>query len=199
MPIAETDESAFLRELRGGSRAAFEKLLDRYERRVYNLVLRMLGDPSDAEDAAQEVFVHVYRSLKGFQGKSRLDTWIHRIAVNVCLQRRRKRKLPTVELMEEDLLSTPEDDPFRSAAREELSRQVAGALEELTEAQRDVVLLHGMQGLSYAEVAEVLSCPVGTVKSRLNAAFKRLRQVLGSYVAADRMPLDCAASRESSP
>jgi RNA polymerase sigma-70 factor, ECF subfamily len=176
------DERDLLRRLRSGSRAAFEALMDRHERRVYNLALRMLGDPTEAEDAAQEIFVEVHRSLPGFKGNSRLDTWIHRIAVNVCLQRRRKRSLPTVGMPDEELLVCPDGDPYQAAARGELQSVVAAALERLPESQRDVVVLHGIQGLSYAEVAAALDCPVGTVKSRLSTAFRRLRTLLGGYV-----------------
>src|SRR3712207_4539174 len=108
MRAPDLDERELLRQLRTGSRAAFERLLDRYERRIYNLALRMLGDPTEAEDAAQDIFVEVHRSLPKFRGDSRLDTWMHRIAVNVCLQRRRKRTLPTVELPEGDLAASPD-------------------------------------------------------------------------------------------
>jgi len=149
------------------------------------------GDRVEAEDTAQDIFVEVYRSLPGFNGRSRLDTWVHRIAVNVCLQRRRKKRLPTVEL--EDGLQELDGfapcsngfDPLAEAVRGEMRDDVGAAVEALPEGQREVVLLHGMQGLSYAEVAEALGCPVGTVKSRLSAAFKRLRLALAAYAAPE--------------
>jgi RNA polymerase sigma-70 factor (ECF subfamily) len=175
------DDHELLRRLRSGSRPAFEALLDRCERRVYNLACRMLGDRTEAEDATQEIFLEVHRALPRFRGDSRLDTWVHRIAVNVCLQRRRKRALPTVSLPDAELPSEDED-PFQAAVQGELKSVMERALERLPEGQRDVVLLHGVQGLSYAEVAQVLECPVGTVKSRLSGAFRRLRQMLGGYV-----------------
>jgi RNA polymerase sigma-70 factor (ECF subfamily) len=182
---ADWDERELLRQLRAGGRAAFERLLDRCERRVYNLALRMLGDPTEAEDAVQDIFVEVHRSLPRFRGDSRLDTWVHRIAANVCLQRRRKRTLP-VEGLAEDLPSLNGPDPFHTAAQGELRETIGQALDLLPEAQRDVVVLHGIQGLSYAEVARVLDCPVGTVKSRLSSAFMRLRELLYPYVAAEQ-------------
>lgn len=179
------EERELIRRLRTGSRAAFEALLDRCERRVYNLALRMLdGSAAEAEDAAQEIFVEVHRSLPGFRGDSRLDTWIHRITVNVCLQRRRRGVVPTVSL-DEDLEAESGSDPFREAVRSEMRSVVASAILALPDGQREVVLLHGMQGLSYAEVARALDCPVGTVKSRLSAAFRRLRDSLGAYVAPE--------------
>jgi RNA polymerase sigma-70 factor, ECF subfamily len=186
MGFAVPEERELVQELRSGSRAAYERLLDRYERRIYNLALRMLGDAAEAEDAAQDVFVEVHRSLPRFQEKSSLDTWIHRIAVNVCLQRRRKRKLPTVGLSETDLTTRPDEEPLHAAVNGELRAVLIGAVGMLPDPQREVVLLHGMQGLSYSEVAAVLDCPVGTVKSRLSTAFKRLRQLLMPYMMTGR-------------
>ena len=189
------DDHDLLRGLRSGSRAALEALLDRHERRVYNLALRMLdGDAAEAEDATQDIFVEVHRSLPSFRGQSRLDTWIHRIAVNVCLQRRRKKRLPTVELADEEPAALADSDPYRFALAGELRAVVSSALAALPEGQRDVVLLHGMQGLSYAEVADVLQCPVGTVKSRLSAAFRRLRESLAGYVACESQPAEAAGA-----
>jgi RNA polymerase sigma-70 factor (ECF subfamily) len=186
MKSPDLDERELLRRARAGNRAAFECLLDRFERRVYNLALRMLdGDRAEAEDATQDVFVEVHRSLPRFRGESRLDTWIHRIAVNVCLQRRRKRTLPLVDLPDGELPAHPSGNPFEEAVRSELRTRVAGAMDALPEAQRDVVLLHGIQGLSYAEVAAVLECPVGTVKSRVSTAFRRLRELLNGYVSVE--------------
>jgi len=184
----EFDEQELLRELRSGTRRAFERLLDRHERRVYNLALRMLGDATEAEDATQDTFVEVHRALPRFRGDARLDTWVHRIAVNTCLQRRRKRVLPTVELPAEEPPADGRSDPFQAAARGELRSALATAVDTLPDGQREVVLLHGMQGLTYAEVAVALGCPVGTVKSRLSAAFKRLRGALGGYLGTDAEP-----------
>jgi RNA polymerase sigma-70 factor, ECF subfamily len=186
IPSHEAEDQDLVRRLQGGSRAAFEQLLDRSERRIYNLALRMLdGNASEAEDATQEVFIEIHRSIRNFRGRARLDTWMHRITVNVCLQRRRKKSLPTVELQDADLPPQLDGDPFQSAARAELRGVMERAVRELPEGQRDVVLLHGMQGLSYAEVAQVLECPVGTVKSRLSTAFRRLRESLAPYVLAE--------------
>lgn len=183
--MRDTDRDEHLvRRIQDGTRESFEALLDAYERRVYNLALRLLGNPADAEDAAQETFIQVHRSLRSFRAEARLDTWIYRIAVNVCLQRRRKLSFPTSELPDAEHLSAPDADPFYAAAHSELGAKVSAALDRLPAEQRDVALLHSMEGLSYAEVAQVLGCPVGTVKSRLSAAFGRLRKLLGGYVVS---------------
>lgn len=183
MSFADTDEQALVKGLQEGSREAFRLLLERHERRVYNLAYRMLDhNRQDAEDATQETFVEVYRSINRFAGRSRLDTWIHRIAVNVCLQRRRRKTLPTAELADTGELvlpdPSPDGNPERKAVQADLRAQLARAVAELPDGQREVVLLHGMQGLSYSEVAEALDCPIGTVKSRLSTAFRRLRGLL---------------------
>lgn len=189
MQKPDPENREWIRELQRGESLAFERLLDRYERRIYNLALRMLGGhPTDAEDATQDIFLEIHRSLPRFRGEARLDTWIHRIAVNVCLQRRRKKVLPTTELPEADLLDGSAGDPFQAAVRGELKEILSVALEHLPAAQRDVVLLHGMQGLSYSEVAVAMSCPVGTVKSRLSTGFKRLRELLGGYLSDPNSP-----------
>lgn len=185
-PLQSATESELVRKLQDGSRAAFEELLNRYERRVYNLALRLLdGQRSEAEDASQDIFLEVHRSIGRFRGDARLDTWIHRIAVNVCLQRRRRKRLPTVELKDADGVLAPDGDPLLSAQRAELRSVMERAVRTLPEGQREVVLLHGMQGLSYSEVAQVLECPVGTVKSRISTAFRRLRETLTPYVSGD--------------
>jgi RNA polymerase sigma-70 factor (ECF subfamily) len=171
-----------VRRLQGGGRAAYSELLDRYERRVFNLALRMLdGNRSEAEDATQEIFIAVHRSIGRFRGHARLDTWMHRIAVNVCLQHRRRSRVTTVPLCDADLAPAPEGDPFDGAARSEMRAAIGRAVGRLPEGMRAVVLLHGMEGLSYAEVAQALGCPVGTVKSRLSSALRRLRESLAEY------------------
>ncbi len=182
MPRADSEDWKLVEEARSGTRAGFERLMDRFERRVYNLSLRMLDEPGEAEDAAQEVFIQIHRSLPRFRGESRLDTWIHRITVNVCLQRRRRTEPRTRPIEEAELCLAAGDDPSRSVEQAELRDRVRDALHVLPEGQREVVILHGIQGLTYVEVAEVLAIPVGTVKSRLSTAFGRLRGVLAGYV-----------------
>lgn len=181
----ESQDDRLLRQLRAGSRQAFETLLAQHERRVYTLALHLLGDASEAEDATQDTFLEVHRGLPAFRGQSRLDTWICRVAVNVCLQRRRRRAVPTTALWPDTLQSPAQEDPVQRALGVELQAEIARAVATLPEAQRDVFLLHEMEGWSYVEVAEALGCPVGTVKSRLSSALARLRPLLKDYVAAN--------------
>jgi RNA polymerase sigma-70 factor (ECF subfamily) len=178
------NEQALVRRIQDGDRRAFEELLDAYEARVYRLALRFTGNVADAEDVTQEIFLGVYKSLAHFRGDSRLGTWIYRVAMNHCLEYRRKRRLESVPLEEELMLAVQDwrEDPAQSADKQELSARVEAAINALSPQQRDVVVLHELQGLTYQEVAAALDVPVGTVKSRLSNAFRRLREQLGGYV-----------------
>lgn len=161
--VARTrDRSAFERE------AAFTEVFTNFRGGVLSLCLHLTGNASDAEDAAQEVFLVVFRDLPRFRGESRLSTWIYRIAVRVAF--RVKAKHPrTVPLDREPPVETP--DP---ALQRERSGQVALALERLSADHRTVLALFSLDGLSHREIAETLGIPEGTVWSRLHLARKRL-------------------------
>lgn len=184
------DERKLVAELKAGSREAFEKLLDLHQDRVYNLVHRMVG-PADADDVAQDALVEICKSVGGFRGNSSLATWVHRVAVNVCLEHRRKR-LPLFVPLEEEFAeceSDPRDGPVEALERNEVKVGVDAAIGRLSEVHRDVVILHELQGLTYAECANVLGCPVGTVKSRLSNAFGKLRELLGNCTVEDEVAI----------
>ncbi len=183
-PPSGRDDRLFLRQLQAGERAAFETLLAEYEVRLYRLALRFTGNASDAEELTQEIFVAVYRSIGSFKGHSALGTWIYRVGMNHCLEYRRKRRLEVTPYDEEHAVASTNwrDDPAQVAERTDLASHVEAALKELSPLHRDVVVLHQLQGLTYPEVAEILGVPIGTVKSRLSNAFRRLRDLLGSYV-----------------
>lgn len=176
---AARDERKLIAELRTGSREACEKLLDLCEDRVYNLCRRMVGEV-DADDVAQEALIEICRSAPSFRGASSLSTWAYRVAVNVCLEHRRRRRPEFVPIEEGvvDLPSDPSSEPSAVAVRNETRRNLEAAVRALPEIHRDVVVLHEMQGLTYQECAQVLGCPVGTVKSRLSHAFAKLREKL---------------------
>lgn len=182
--MAARDDQQLVQRIQAGDRRAFEELLDIYETRVYRLALRFTGNIPDAEDVTQEIFLGVYKGLARFQGQSALSTWIYRVAMNHCLEYRRKKRLESVPYDEELMLASDDwrENPLAVAGQKELSAKVEAAIASLSPVHRDVIVLHELQGLTYQEVAATLDVPVGTVKSRLSNAFRRLRELLGGYV-----------------
>jgi RNA polymerase sigma-70 factor (ECF subfamily) len=185
------DDKRLVRRLQQGDRRAFEEFVDSYGARVVRLVRRYVENPADVEDLTQEVFCDIHRSIGGFRGECALSTWVYRVAVNRCLrhcQRARPNSLP-YDQQEEEADDDWRADPAKAAVKGELADRVQDALQRLSPLHYDVVVLCEMHGLTYQECAAVLEIPVGTVKSRLFHAFRRLRQSLGGYVFGDAGPL----------
>lgn len=163
---------------------AFNLLVEKYQRQVYNLALRMLGEASAAEDATQDAFLSAFRGIGRFRGGS-FRAWLLRITANACRdQMRFWRRRPTTSL--DALVVEPEVDrgaqsPEDYALRRELGNEIARALAVLRADQRLAVILYDIQGLSYEEVAQVMNCSLGTVKSRLSRGRARLRYYLGQH------------------
>jgi RNA polymerase sigma-70 factor (ECF subfamily) len=182
------DESELVNELQAGSETAFDWLVTHYHGPVYNLILGMLGDSSDSADASQEVFLKAFKGIHSFRQGSSLKTWLYRIAIREALNHRRwfKRHLQKnisidaepdegcspIEI--EDLSATP----FDQLAAHEIQTAVHGALQQVPDVFRSAVILRDLEGLSYEEVAEVLDCSVGTVKSRILRGRRALREIL---------------------
>ncbi len=162
-----------------GELAAFNELVERYQSAVYNLCLRMLGQPAAAEDAAQEAFFAAYRSIRSLRGGA-VRSWLLRIASNQCLDMLRARaRRPSVALPDEVLVEDPAPGPAESALSAEAIHSIERALAQLPPDQRLCVVLVDVQGLDYAEAATVLNANLGTVKSRLSRARAALRELLG--------------------
>ena len=182
------DEADLVHELQAGSESAFDWLVTHYHAPVYNLILGMLGDTSDAADGAQEVFLKAFRGIRNFRQGSSLKTWLYRIAIREALNHKRwfKRHLQKnvsidaepqegqsrIEI--EDLAATP----FEQLASREIQVTVQGALQQVPGIFRSAVILRDLEGLSYEEVAEVLECSVGTVKSRILRGRRALKEIL---------------------
>ncbi|MBM3457926.1 MAG: sigma-70 family RNA polymerase sigma factor [Armatimonadetes bacterium] len=149
-----------------GEDSAFDLLVERHRRRVFNLAAR-LGPPGDADDLAQEIFIAVYRALPRFRGDSTFSTWLYRIALHVCSRHIRKRRWESAELDDQWPDEEGRCDPTRLALTSELQHQVHAAIDELPYKLRVTVVLRDLHGLSYEEIAQVVGCPVGTVRSRL--------------------------------
>jgi len=182
------DEAEFVHELQSGSATAFDWLVTHYHAPVYNLILGMLGDTSDAADGAQEVFLKAFRGIRSFRQGSSLKTWLYRIAIREALNHKRwfKRHLQKnvsidaqpeegkARIEIEDLAATP----FEQLAAQEIQSAVQGALQQVPDVFRIAVILRDLEGLSYEEVSEVLDCSVGTVKSRILRGRRALKDIL---------------------
>jgi RNA polymerase sigma-70 factor, ECF subfamily len=160
---------------------AFHELVTRYQRRVFAVCFRVLGTAADAEDAAQETFIKLARNADGFRGEAKLSTWLYRVANNVCLDRlryeRRRPSTPVDDLTAIDQAPTVEDATDAHLA----AHDVRNALALLDELSRRLLLLVAVDGLSYAEAAEVADLPVGTVKSRVSRARVKLGVLLETH------------------
>ena len=158
-----------------GHRDAFDELVGRYERRIFNVTLRVTGDPQDAMDATQTAFLKAYRNLRRFDPKYKFFSWIYRIGVNEALNLTNQRRW-RAELDHEP--PARRADPEQVAAGQETGRAIRETLAELTPDYRAVIVLRHIEGLTYQEMAEVLDIPVAKVKSRLFTARQRLRTLL---------------------
>jgi RNA polymerase sigma-70 factor (ECF subfamily) len=187
------DGDAFLKKLQAGDPAAFAEFVEENQSKVYNLALRMLNDPQDAEDVLQETFLNAYKALPNFEGRSSLSTWVYRIASNASLMRLRKKRPNTVSVDEPveldagdnlprqlvDWSSMPEEELINNEARQVMDEAVT----ELPESLRIVFILRDIEGLSTAETGEVLGLSEGAVKTRLHRARLWLRDRLSAYFA----------------
>jgi len=178
------DEQDLISRSKDGDVEAFNLLVEHYQRLVYNIALRMLGNAEAAEDAAQDTFLSAYKAIGNFRGGS-FKSWILRIASNSCLDKLRvSRRCRVISLdtllLDPDSLpqSTNNESPEDYAMRQELGRFLNEGLSHLSEDQRLVVILSDIQGLTYEEVAQVTRSSLGTVKSRLNRGRTRLKDFL---------------------
>jgi RNA polymerase sigma-70 factor (ECF subfamily) len=185
--VAEAPEQGLIELCRQGDARAFARLVALHERMVFNLAARLLGDPEEAKDLSQEVFLQVYRTIQRFEGRSSLKTWIYRIVVNQCHNRQRwwrrrkkdqSRPLEDLTAGEEAQLSSGGSGPLEELTRREQARRVQAALGAISFEQRSVLILREVEGLACEEIATALTLPIGTVKSRLARGREALRQQL---------------------
>jgi RNA polymerase sigma-70 factor (ECF subfamily) len=194
------DDRSLVRGAQRGDAQAFRALVERYQRRVYQLALGMVRDPDEAMDITQETFVRVHRYLPSFKGDSSFFTWTYRIATNLCLDAARKRgRSERVEMDERDAEIESRMDPpsaalagpQRAALNAELKAKIDEALQELSENHRAILLLREVEGLSYEELAKTLGIRKGTVMSRLFHARLKMQRKLREYLGEDtRLPED---------
>ena len=188
-------DTALVQRAQANDRAAFNEIVLRYKSKVYNFIHRMIPSAPDAEDLTQETFVRAYLSIRSFQSRASLNTWLFRIATNLCIDYGRKTQrtqgLVTSLSAEEDEdgehereIPDVQYDPQRLLLNKELGTQLDRALRDLPAKLRAVVLLYDVEGLPYDEIAAIAGCPLGTVKSRLFNARAALRDKLAPYLAA---------------
>ena len=183
------DERKLVRLAQKGDTDAFEQLVEMHSDRIYSIALRMVGNPTDAEDLAQEAFVRIWRGLEGFNMDSKFSTWAYRLTTNVCIDYLRKeKKNNNVSLFTEDdegeeaELQIPDErySPQRQMEQEELRQSVDRAMNSLDPQYRQILALRELGGLSYDEIARQLDLKEGTVKSRIARAREHMRRLLTS-------------------
>ena len=181
--MTREEESRIVQKVIKGDVNAFEKLVIEYEKSVYNIALRMTGNSEDASDMTQEAFIKAYNSLQSFRGDSKFSVWLYRIATNVCLDFLRSRiRKPTVSLSVEDNegeevqldVADESQSPELLLDRQMTRESVRRGLDTLSPEYRQILLLREIQGLSYDEISQALGLEVGTVKSRIFRARKKL-------------------------
>ncbi len=186
------DETALVKRARHGDLVAYDELVRRYQERIYATVYHMTANHEDANDLAQEAFIKAFQALKSFKGGSSFYTWVYRIAVNRTInflkQRRHKAQMSLDDLdfnaeHDPDLIALISDKtPRREASLAELQEKLNAAMQKLSEPHRMVVTLHDVQGLSHEEIAEIMDCNIGTVRSRLFYARQQLQAYLSDYL-----------------
>lgn len=179
--LADLDDGALIERYVAGDNRAFDAIVDRYEGRVYAVAMRMTSNPDDASDVMQETFISAMRALKRFRGDAKLSTWLHRVTVNAALDHQRKRSRRPAQPLDEGTHEVPSEDPGPDERAESAVRAAAvqQGLAQLSPDHRAVLVLHDLQGMDYAEVADALDVPVGTVKSRIHRARLELAKLLG--------------------
>jgi RNA polymerase sigma-70 factor (ECF subfamily) len=196
MDHEEKNDGEWVRRVQQGETEAFEVLVRRHEKRIFNLLYRWLGDYDEAAETAQEVFLSAYRSIRRFRGDSKFSTWIYRIAINHAKNCQKslgasRRRMTPLESADPDGvkqtvadLPDPGPDPSQEAERTETHERVQQWLNGLNADDALLVLLHDLQEIGYEEMAQILDIPLGTVKSRLHRARLALKAKLTPYFHA---------------
>lgn len=184
-----TEEQVLVMRSQRGEQAAFRVLVERYQKLVYTLALRMVSNPADAEDVAQEAFLSAWKGLPKFRMDAKFSTWLYRLTVNAAtdlLRRRQKEQAHQSLEDEEQPVQIPDDAPGPEEQAQAAERRAVlqRAIDSLTENHRKILLLREVNGLDYQEIGQVLELTPGTVKSRLARARRELREKLlssGNY------------------
>lgn len=182
-------EHKLIKKAISGDNKAFETLIMPYEKKVYNIALQMFKNEHDAYDAAQEVLIKIYRNLSKFKFESAFSTWLHRLAMNTCIDEYRKRKRHMTHTTSMDQTRNDEDTPVRQfedqsltpeqkVLQKEVVDEVRDAMSDMKAEQKMLIIYRDIQGLTYDEIAAILECNLGTVKSRISRARKALKEII---------------------
>jgi len=184
--VLEGSERELVNACRRGERDAFRTLFETYKNKVYSVALRFSGDEAAAMDIAQDTFVKLFSCIRDFRGEAGFETWVYRMVVNSCLDRRRREKrwMPVADEFMATLRA--QGDTLAEILRNELSRRVRAAVDRLSPELRVVIILRYTEGLAYDQIAEVLGCSAGTVASRLSRAHKKLQKRLAHIEEENR-------------
>ena len=189
--LAKDTDKELVRRVQKGDRRAFDLLFSRYQHKILNLVGRYLRDPQDVEDVTQEAFIKAFRALPRFRGDSAFYTWLYRIAINTAKNHlvARSRRPPGTDVDVEDAqfmdgadLLREGESPESALARDELSQAIDDAIGRLPDDLRSAVTLREFDGLSYEQIAEIMDCPVGTVRSRIFRARESIDQHIAPLI-----------------
>jgi RNA polymerase sigma-70 factor (ECF subfamily) len=185
----ESSDTKLMLRLKDGDQDAFRELVERHKLSVLNLCLRFAGNKADAEDLAQEVFIRIFQAAPNYEIKAAFTTWVYRIAVNLCLNHQRRKKIlhffslnhkhsPNSQVDDRQPEVPVSEHPDSEFERKELQQLVQDAIQSLPENQRTVIILHRYHELSYQEIAAVLDTTVSAVESRLHRAKQNLKKRL---------------------
>lgn len=183
-----TDDKKLIKKAQKGDTEAFEKLIEKYQNVVYGIAYRYAQNSDDAADMAQEVFLKMFKNINTFKFKSKLSTWIYRVAANTCIDLAKKtgndNNTYSIDDSSSDYgsryleVADPSPEPVEVVLGGEIKDAVNTAISSLNEEYRTVIILRDIEGLSYDEISEIIDCSVGTVKSRISRGRKILRKIL---------------------
>lgn len=175
----DRDDQALVAAAVGGDKSAFDEIVQRHGRTVYQVCYRFVNNHEDASDLAQETFVRAWKGLRTFKGQSQLSTWLYRIAVNVSLNRVSGRRVDSEPLESDRFVDTTTELPGERLLREERAEAVRKAIAALPEKQRATLILRAYHDMSHKEIAETLGSSVGAVKANFFHALANLKKILG--------------------
>lgn len=196
---ASPSDSQLVERVQKGDKRAFDLLVLKYQHKIMAVVSRYISDHAEMHDVVQEAFIKAYRALKNFRGESAFYTWMYRIAINTAknhlVSRSRRPPSSDVDLEDAEYYSGADmlrdiENPENQLFRDQLEATVHKAIRDLPEDLRSAVTLREMEGLSYEEIAEVMGCPVGTVRSRIFRAREAIDRAVQQVMAGEPEPVD---------